>query len=442
MQIRHLPTAVILGSLFVLHTSQVCLAQRARHPSSGQYTLQSNSQRGFGRVGGALGSYDGISSGSRSAAGSLAGMTGGAGRRGGTSRDYRVPGMGDGLNGNIYYARNNMAPVDFGYGQGQSYGMPLIGGQNRRPYLDPWQVSAPPGTKSLLAAVHGKAFEQQEKAIYGLGMPSRLGSTNYLDWMPAERSSFGSPSPTYDTSPLYEPVVSATPAAKPDPNQPRQNLAQLVGNQMLALRRSYTLQGWEAFRAGDYQGAMRVFALAENTALDDPQEHAYYKLLTVYGGISAGQYAQASNALNWLLEQDSKTGRLLYPGVFNRIFDENKVKTVGELYEEPGEVARPLGYQNPAYRDHSQKLESAAAQAQNAPTLRSLLAVMEWGRGRRSQAIVIAQKLPANAERLTRLAPLLEEADRLYQNQSANPGSTAGNSLPALAGTSTTRPGS
>jgi hypothetical protein len=140
----------------------------------------------------------------------------------------------------------------------------------------------------------------------------------------------------------------------------------------------------------------------------------------VYVGIAAGQFAQTLNNLEWLLTEPSPKGRAGFPEAFNRIFSQNHVSNIGDLY------VRPDGTRDSAaYQKHSMAVETAAAQNPESPRTRALVAMVEWGRGRRANAIFEAKKIKDPLNRLTGLAAMLEEADRLEQlSPSADPNSS------------------
>jgi hypothetical protein len=377
--------------------------------------------RNFGRVGGYLGSGTGYSSPSRSAAGSPAlGNAAAAARRGAQwNRQYRRPGIGDGLDGSGYYGYGGLAATDYGSGYGATggYSPPL---QARNATTD-WMGAVPrPFGTELAAAVHTTTLQEQRKSIQELGVRDKLHIPDYLGWMPRERTQAGVPSADVDKSSIYEPVVSAASPDESKEDQPKRTLSEIVANHLTGLRQTYAAQGWSAFQSGDYQGALRRFSLAENASLDSPRDRAYYKLVLVYGGIAAGQYNHATNSIVFLLDRDRQTGRLLHAGVFNRIFDENNVKIIGELYEKPG-TDRPPGYQNPAYKAHNQAIDTAFSQDQNSAALRAMMALVEWGRGRRTEAIFLANRISDPTGRLNQLGPVLEEAERLRQRGDGTP---------------------
>lgn len=273
-----------------------------------------------------------------------------------------------------------------------------------------------------MSAMRANTLVQQQSTVRTMGVRDRLDTgTGYLEWVPRELIAGGATSLDADTTVLYQPVVSSEPPAQAvDENEPKRSLSELVSSHLGSLRKSYTAQGWQAFERGDYQVASRMFSLAENTALDDAEERAYIKIIMVYNGIAARQYAQASNSLSWLLEQDPLTGRFRHARAFNRIFDANGVKTIGALYEPPGSAGRSSGYQNPAYLSHNQAVETAATQDQTSAPMKALLAMVDWGRDRRGNAVSTARKIAPKDGRLSLLGAVLEEAERLRQAEDSD----------------------
>jgi hypothetical protein len=362
-----------------------------------------------------------------------------------TRRGFRRPGVGDGLDGNGYYGYGGVANEEYGSGGGRSGGyIPLLG-RNTGRRSPGFAYSAFPtsgGYRNIMSTAYATTLRQQKSVIDTIGIHDRLDTgSSYLEWVPRDYGQAGTLSSDTNRDVLYQPVVSSTSPSAKNSEEPRQSLSQLVNNHLMAMRQSYTAQGWRAFQDGEYQTAIRMFSLAENAALDIPAERAYLKMVMVYSGIAAGQYAQVSNSLMWLLDQDSQTGRFRHVEAFNRIFDDNKIKTIGELYEKPGGSARPAGYQNPVYSAHNKAIENAVSQDQAALIPKGLLAIVDWGRGRRSDAILTAKKIPATAGRLALLGSLLEEADRLHKAEATGRTPPLAAPLSEFAIPTTTQPG-
>jgi hypothetical protein len=253
-------------------------------------------------------------------------------------------------------------------------------------------------------------------------------STDYLNWVPSEAGAITGPnSLSGDPQVLSQPVVAATSPPSADPSAARQSLSleELVTNHLAASRRSYMEEGWRRFRTGDYQGALRMFSLAENASLDEPEERAYARIAMAYTGIAAGQFAQAANSLEWLVSNSSRPGQTGHPQAFNRIFDDNNASTMADLYVSPDGLA-----QTREYEKANVSVETMAAQNRDLPIARALLALVEWGRGRRPNAIFEARKIRDSG--LTGLASVLEEAERLRQWQ---PSAGQQNSTLAATGT-------
>lgn len=360
-------------------------------------------------------------------------------------RGYRRPGVGDGLDGNGYFGYGGIAAEEYGALGSRSRGFIPLLGRNTGRRSSGFAYSAFPtsgSNRNVMSTAHNTTLNQQKSAIKTMGVHDQLATgSGYLEWAPQDYGKTDALSSDADRDVLYQPVVSSTPSPAKSSDESRQTFSQLVDNHLMAMRQSYTTQGWRAFQDGEYQTAIRMFSLAENAALDVPAERAYLKMVMVYSGIAAGQYAQVSNSIIWLLEQDPKTNRFRHVEAFNRIFDDNKIKTIGELYEKPGGEARPAGYQHPVYGAHNQAIESAASQDQAAPVPRALLAIVNWGRGQRTDAIFTAKKIPATAGKLALLGSLLEEANRLHKAEASGRTPLSAAPLPGLTGPTATQPG-
>jgi len=401
MQIRHRLTAIIVGSLVLGMMPEESIAAGAARPAGGQTLNRASSMmNNFGRVG--------------------AGLSGAYSLPRGSNFGYRSPQSSDGTSRLSGGGGSRLRYRDMSINQSYSPGSgPLL----RSGSSNLMQMRMPMTTGNALTGAYKQTLGQQKNTIANLGIGNPLGeaSENYLGWVSADAAqasdSLNSSEFSPDASLIYDPaVVSANTDSAGSTDRPKQkNLSELVSNHMLAMKQSYIQQGLEALQSNNYQGALRFFSLAENAALDDPQERAYSKTLMLYAAIAGGQYAQAGNALNFLLEQDPRTNQFKYAGAFNRIFQENNIEMVGDLFEPAGQGIRPPGYQNGAYRAQNQKLEVQAT-ASDSSALRALVAVMEWGRGRRSEAIATAQKLSVPPDhRLALLAPFLKQAASQYK---------------------------
>ncbi len=406
--------APFLCLLLLLVCSRPALAQMrglARRPSLSNGTTYM--QQSFGRVGGWLGDTTSPSRSSRNLTNSYADMSKSlGGRYGAGRRSYRRPGMG-------YQGFNS--PYD---PQG---GAQSLASKSRMstPVIPPnglgtAGLSRPLLGKSLAGLMLRSTLQEQGKAIQTLKGPNPLKLTaDYLNWLSPEAANDFSAN---DSTTLYAPVVAADAKTETEADSGvRLTLEQLVDNHLTARRNAYMQRGWTALSNGEYLDALRTFNLAENASLDAPEERAYVKLVMVYAGIAAGQYSSAGECLAWLLTPNPRTGRAQYPDVLNRIFDENRVSTIGQLYVTPEEAAaRGPGWVDPDYLQHNQQIEAMAAQSPDSAAARALLAMVEWGRGRRSNAILEAKKIEANGGRLGGLAQLLQDAELMHRPQFAD----------------------
>ncbi|MBI4578572.1 MAG: hypothetical protein HY718_02660 [Planctomycetes bacterium] len=403
---RRLPATSVLCALLAFAGPPPTLAQLDARSTSYRPSITGPStelQRNFGRVGGylAAGGSPGLNN-RRNLRGATADLAGSMGRYR-NRQNIRRPGLGYSDSYSPYEAGNRMlASGSAGLLRG------VRGGGAYNLFPGAGLVSGDP-SKELLTAMRLTSWKQQTGVVDTLSINSRLISgADYLNWMPRGAGLSGAASGGADTAALYEPVVAAPQEDQgAGASQPKQTLQQLVSNHLVAMRQSYLDRGWGAFRDGEYQAALRLFSMAEYASLDVPEDRAYIKLVLVYAGIAAGQYAQATNSLMWLLDQDPNTGRYRHAAALNRIFEENDVPTVGEMYDVPGRT----GAVDPDYHRHNQLVESGVAQNPQLPQTRALLAMVEWGRGRRQNAEFEASKITDPSIKLSRLAGLFREAN-------------------------------
>jgi hypothetical protein len=198
-----------------------------------------------------------------------------------------------------------------------------------------------------------------------------------------------------------------------------QSLAELVSNHVTALRRSYVERGWAAFQAGDYQGAMRLFSLAENATLSQPEERATVKLAMVYAAIAAGQLAQASYCIEWLVSDASRPGQQGHPAAFNRLFEDMRqfLPDAGSGAGKPlPSIADMYAGQLDRFAKHYQGFSTP--KPEDEPRIKALFAVAEWGRGRRANAIFAAERIAGDdAGKFSRLQDVLKQAEAMYQGR-------------------------
>lgn len=390
---------VIMGGLIVAVGSAVrpCQAQRQRSVRPSETGPTNQLERNFGRVGGWLSGGGGMSTARRTPATRNPELSNPMRQRR-DPRFYRRPGLGQ-------------AGMDLGYGVGTA---PI--GSLMPPHYrpDPLKFSASPPTRprpvmGALSRAYMTTYDSQKLMVDQLAWRSPLVSTDYLSWTPLEGGRFSS-------APEFEPQVAGLADPKTstelvsDPQRPKQTLEELISNHVTALRRSYVARGWQAFGDGEYLAAMRMFSLAENASVDSPEERASVRMALVYVSIAASQLSQAANHLEWLIADTSAGRGTGHPDAFNRIFDENGISTIGDLYVGSDGVSHMSDYQA-----HNQAVGSAASRNPDSSQALALSAAVEWGRGRRANAIFIAQRIADPASRLSRLASVLEEAERLYQ---------------------------
>lgn len=376
-----------------------CLAQRSNAYRPSLTGPSTDLTRNFGRVGGWLGS-GGIGGGvyrSPSSSAVSADLSNPLRQRR-DPRFYRRPGMGQ-------------SGMDLGYGVGAVQTAPLI--YPGRAY-DPLAASrVRPGRPIPVAGALARAYQEnsvsQRQMVSHLANRSKLVTSDYLDWVPAGMGSMSStPVMGQDLTVLTDPVVSNAEPQDTLPT-PTQTLEELVANHVTTLRRSYMDRGWRSVKAGEYLDGLRMFSMAEKACIDDPQEQADARIAMVYTAIAAGQFRQAANSLEWLAS-DTSGGRRGHPAAFVRVFDEQGVTDIGrDLFTSP----ETPGEESKAYAESALQLASPTVQG-TFPSAAALSAVIEWGRGRASNAISEAQKVsPQTPPRLLGLAEVLREADRL-----------------------------
>jgi len=182
-------------------------------------------------------------------------------------------------------------------------------------------------------------------------------------------------------------------------------LESLVGEYVVAQRRSLLAAGWAAFKEGQYVRALELIRAADAASAEDPKERSAIKLAAVYAALAAGQLAQASLELAWILDNEHYSRDVPRdPLVFNRlgVGAGLAVQDIRQLYGTPADVV-----------EHGQRIDVAVTQNPQAPELRALKAVWMWGLGDRRGAMFEARQIrrgPRDVIAFDRLPAYLEAA--------------------------------
>lgn len=112
---------------------------------------------------------------------------------------------------------------------------------------------------------------------------------------------------------------------------PRVTLQQLVKNTLDGRRAICEARALAAFKAGRYHEACDQLVLADATAIEEPDQRVYLKLLFCYAALAAQQYQEAFNAMRWVVSRDDKDGGRAVPSALGRL------RNVASLYDNPKE---------------------------------------------------------------------------------------------------------
>jgi hypothetical protein len=155
-------------------------------------------------------------------------------------------------------------------------------------------------------------------------------------------------------------------------------MQELVKNQLDSRRQIYEARALRAFKTREYHEACDQLVLADTTVLDDPERRIRLKMFFIYAAIAAEQFQEASNALNWILSRDVRTGADFIPGALNQFRD------VASLCAQPQDV-----------NEHAIRLELFVARplVRETPIAFALRAVMAWGGGDPANAKFYARLL-------------------------------------------------
>ncbi len=189
----------------------------------------------------------------------------------------------------------------------------------------------------------------------------------------------------------------------------------LAKDRLSARREAYLNAGWQFFEEERFREACENFGMADQIVFVDASRRAEFlrkraevKLAIVYASIAGGRYAQAANALTWLLQRDRVTGELPDPLFLARI------KDIREKY------ARPA-----LFDAHLAGLEKQVAAEKQVPQLIALRAVALWGDAGNRQSRINAK---FEARRLSEpvvpppwrdLSPAMLRAEAAFEGEDA-----------------------
>lgn len=112
---------------------------------------------------------------------------------------------------------------------------------------------------------------------------------------------------------------------------PKVTLQQLVKNTLDGRRAICEARALAAFKAGRYHEACDQLVLADATAIEEPDQRVYLKLLFCYAAFAAQQYQEVYNAMRWVVTRDYDDGGRAVPSALGRL------RNVSSLYGNPKE---------------------------------------------------------------------------------------------------------
>jgi hypothetical protein len=270
-----------------------------------------------------------------------------------------------------------------GYRRPRGSPSPLLGrGIGTR--IVPW---ARPVDAGMQRRFQPSALSRMHTQAYAMGPPGlgrHYGSTPYLRWV---QPGVVVRHHQFDVS-GEEPGVAST-----DADQGGRLLNELASEYVARRRDQYEVQGWQAFKAGEYQRAFDRFALADAVSQGDPrresgrhmesQARARVKVGMVQAAIAAEQYAQAATALMRLLEWYGKSNDASFMVAARNLrsrYGDGAVATVndGEGDSRPLHLTGLLPADHP-FDEHLSRLQQVAGQHADSFDLQALYAFILWG---------------------------------------------------------------
>jgi len=388
----------LLGLVFVLLGGRVAWAQWANKPSLD--SPSSRMDRDFGRIGGRFGSPAQAFTVSRNPA-NVASLSAdsvsrnwGRGRRRASATGIARPRVGGGR----LFGRGGMISRGRMSSRRSGYGLPPQTGAFRaRPY-------------------RGRFLTQVGAATFrGVGRP--MGLYPYREQLrrtSVRYSSWGAPELVAKRSnPKSQVSLSGEDEGVSIPS-PRLTSQERVKNHLSGRRQVYEARAMEAFKAGRYQEACSQLTLAGKTIVDESEQQMYLKLVFMYACIASQQFAEALNALVWVLDEDPTTGGLRNPQVLNRVDD------VSSFYGHPDD-----------YIAHNRHLEKFIDQASKAPEAMALRTMVAWGRGDVADATFYARQLADAGGPESRWPRLYEMIQQAQQGSRAEKTAPAREPVPA-----------
>jgi hypothetical protein len=118
-------------------------------------------------------------------------------------------------------------------------------------------------------------------------------------------------------------ITQTQPAGAPGvpSNAPKVTLQQLVKNTLDGRRAVCEERALAALKAGQYHEACDQLTLADATAMEEPEQRVYLKMLFCYAALAAQQYQEAFNAMRWVISRENKDGGKAVPAALGRCRD-------------------------------------------------------------------------------------------------------------------------
>ncbi len=197
--------------------------------------------------------------------------------------------------------------------------------------------------------------------LLGMGGP-RLGAGSSL-WQPSNKTVW------QEAEVAVRRERQASPTTRPQPSPGTVSVEQLVSRVLNERYEGYVRRGWELFGRRQYSDAYNSFSLADTVRPNAPEA----QIGLIYSAIATSRYIAASNAMTALLRQDPAGGQSWLP----------LVEGIRERYGRGEELQREATL-------HWQQLEDYT-KVNPGPGVAALNALVQWGRGDRSQAQFTAQ---------------------------------------------------
>lgn len=252
---------------------------------------------------------------------------------------------------------------------GQSYGTLRMKSQLKRPsrFLQRVGGVTQAGLSPIAGNTNLTALDRTRNRLASLGAP---------EYVAPRASSLKSPQidQPIDTG-SGKTLASTTDEAVAEAS-PKVSMQELIHRRLAARRQVLMNQTYAHFKADEYQQVCDRLNLAMQTVIDDPAEKAYMKMLYTYASLSYGQYAQALNALSWVLRENPQTGELPDPNIFSRL------RNIRALYSDPR-----------VYSDLVERINQYVGDDPQNPVAMALRALAAWGGSDEANAVYNARRL-------------------------------------------------